>query len=382
MTDVAPIRVAVVIPKYGLIGGAEGFAFELTERLAQHHRFDIHVLANKWRRGDSPITFHKVPTVNFPRWFKPLSFALFSQKIIEKTGFDLIHSHERIFASDIFTFHGIPHKTWVKEVRNKRPSLFDITTSYLEKKLITCAKTPTISAVSSLVKKELLKIYDIPEKRIQVSHPGVSMERFKILDKKACREEILNNHGLKPNDVVALFVGMNFEIKGLDLILNGISNIAKENKESRLKLLVVGRGNEAKFSRMAKDLDIADRVIFAGSTREVEKYYLAGDFFIMPSYYDTFGLVVLEAMAAGLPVIISETVGAKDLVIEKQNGLVLSNKRTLKEITDALNYLHNDANRIQMQEKCFQTARSLSWDNITRQMEALYLQVAEKSRTF
>ncbi len=59
MSHKYPIRVAVVIPKYGLIGGAENFVFEVTERLAEHKDFEIHVFANKWLQGKAPFTFNK-----------------------------------------------------------------------------------------------------------------------------------------------------------------------------------------------------------------------------------------------------------------------------------------------------------------------------------
>jgi len=210
--------------------------------------------------------------------------------------------------------HGIPHKTWIKKARRKPLSLFDRSMAWVEEKAITGSRIPMILPVSSLVKDELLKLYDIPESKIHVIHPGVSTNRFSVFDRETCRHEIRQRHGLSSSDVVVLFVGMNFEIKRLDLVIQGIAGLVNKDRRSyRVKLLVVGRGNTNKYLTLAKDLGISDRIVFIGVTHEVEKYYLASDIFAMPSRFDTFGLAVLEAMMAGLPVLITQRVGARDL---------------------------------------------------------------------
>jgi UDP-glucose:(heptosyl)LPS alpha-1,3-glucosyltransferase len=94
-------RIAVVIPKYGLVGGAEGFAAELTERIAMNSRFDVHVFANRWVASSDRVTFHKIPAIKFPRFLGPPGFAWFVRRRIAASGpFDIIHTHDRIFAAD------------------------------------------------------------------------------------------------------------------------------------------------------------------------------------------------------------------------------------------------------------------------------------------
>ena len=215
------MKIAVVIPKYGLVGGAEGFAYELTERLAGRSGFEIHVFANQWRAGNSPVRFHKVPICVFPRFMRPISFAYFAGRGIGRENFDLVHSHDRIFRMDLFSMHGIPHTTWIKEVRNKRLSLFDRSAGWVEGKGVKRAGTPLIMPVSNLVKAELLRLYEIPEQRIRVIHPGVSTARFSSLQRESCRREIRRRHSLGQDDVVILFVGMNFRIKRLGLVMEG-----------------------------------------------------------------------------------------------------------------------------------------------------------------
>ncbi len=367
------MRIAVVIPKYGLIGGAEGLSYELTERLAEREGLEIHVFANQWQSGSTSITFHKVPIIPLPRFMRPISFAYFSDKWIRCRDYNLIHSHDRIFRMDLLTMHGIPHRTWIKEARHKPLSLFDRATAWVEKNGITGSHCPIILAVSTLVRDELLKLYDIPESKVRVIHPGVSQDRFGSLDQESCRQKIRKRHGLSPSDVVVLFVGMNFEIKRLELVLEGVAeSVTKRDKDSNLKLLVVGKGAEERYLNMARDWGIVNRVIFAGVTRKVEDYYLASDIFAMPSRFDTFGLAVLEAMMAGLPVIITQRVGARDLVNSGLQGFVLSEDPSPGDVAEKLAVLMEKENRLKMGENARKVALQYTWDRTADQVQELY----------
>jgi len=363
--------IAVVIPQYGRIGGAENMAFQLCERLSA--LFDIHVFARKWDCGPSRVTFHKVPMIHFPRWLQPISFAGFAQRQIFRLAFDLVHSHERIFRMDLMTFHGIPHQTWIRDMRQKSLSGFDRATCWAEKKGMKNPALKMILPVSTLVKNELSKHYPISEDRISVMHPGVSIERFSCLNARSCRERIRARHGLSASDVVICFVGMNFEIKRLDLAIQGIAGMRRDGFFSPLpKLLIVGKGGSEPYLKMAKDLGVSDQLVFAGITDEVEAYYLASDFFVMPSRMDTFGLVVLEAMAAGLPVVISSNVGAADLVIHGSSGLILPQNPTAQDMTGSLLRLMAPELRRSMGEAARQVAGNHDWDKVADKMAKIY----------
>ena len=371
------MKIAVVIPKYGLVGGAETFVFEVCERLALHKEFEIHVFANKWQTGQGQIVFHKVPIIRFPHFLAPISFAYFANSRIRQDDYALVHSHERIFEMDLLTFHGIPHKTWIKNARKRPLTLFDHATAWVEQKGFKNNKLKMVMPVSSLVKEEVQKQYGFLGGKVLVNPPGVDTERFSALNPQQCRQEIFLCYGFSPKDVVVLFVSMNFEIKRLDLVLKGIADlISQDKRKTDMKLLVVGKGDVKRFRRLAIDLGISDRVIFTGVIRDVEKYYMAADIFIMPSRLDTFGLVVLEAMAAGLPVIISRSVGARDLVESGVNGFVLSEDPSISEITTSLSELLEPEKRKLMGENGRKVAQLHSWDKTADRVADLYRQIA------
>jgi len=182
-----------------------------------------------------------------------------------------------------------------------------------------------------------------------------------------------NRHGLKSRDVLMLFVGMNFEIKRLDLVIQAMADLEDGVPgDGRRMLLVVGKGDQTHYRNLASRLGIADRIIFTGVTDRVAEIYAAGDCLIMPSRMDTFGLVVLEAMAAGLPAIISGRVGASDLIVDGQNGLVLSNDPSISELSLAMNILLDKTVRTRMGNAAKETAKHHDWDVVADRLAGIY----------
>jgi UDP-glucose:(heptosyl)LPS alpha-1,3-glucosyltransferase len=238
-----------------------------------------------------------------------------------------------------------------------------------------------ILPVSNLVKDELLKRYDIPESRIRIIHPGISAEPFADLDREHCRKEIRQRHGLTLNDVVLLFVGMNFEIKRLDLVLHAVAEMVKKGpRNAEVKLLVVGKGKVERYLTLARHLGITDRVVFVGVTHEIEKYYLAADIFAMPSRYDTFGLAVLEAMMAGLPVIVTQRVGARDLVDSGIHGFVLEQDPAPLVIAEKLAFLMRKETREKMGIDARKRALQHTWESKSTQIARLYRSLSDNQQ--
>ncbi|HDR14798.1 MAG TPA: glycosyltransferase family 1 protein [Desulfobacteraceae bacterium] len=364
------MKVAVVVPKYGLVGGAERVVFELTERLALQENMDIHVFANAWRAGLAPVTFHRIPRIAFPRCLRPLAFAFITARMTARQRFDLIHSHERIIDMDVFTMHGIPHRTWVHEARGKRMSLFDLAVDRVERRGITRAK-PFMLPVSSLVKDELRRVYSLPEDRLKVIHPGIDQKFFHALE----RERLRADWGFTENDVVILFVGMNFEIKRLDLAMEALASAMRSRHSARPLLLVAGRGDIKHYKARAEELGISKRVRFAGVVEDMAACYASADAFFMPSRFDTFGLVVLEAMAAGLPVIITDRTGAKDVVVSGREGFVIPVDASASVYAECIGRLMDRDKREEMGSLARTAAAAHSWEGVVSRVVEVYHKV-------
>ena len=368
-------RIAVVIPKYGLIGGAEQFVAELTERVALNRHYEMHVFANKWTVHSEHVTFHKVPAITFPKFLTTPSFAWFAGRMIARVGFDLVHAHDRIFEADIFTMHGIPHRLWAQEIRKKRMNLYDYATDWVERALVGNKKCRLFLAVSSLTKEKFLQVYTTtnPES-VQIMHPGVELERFQKLDRPSCRRQIRESYGIGPDEIVFLFVSMNFEIKGLDKLMAALAIVKTGNPGQKFTLLVVGKGDVRRYAELAGKLGLADRVVFAGimDKEKLDKTYLASDIFSILSKFDTFGMVVLEAMAASLPVIVSDRVGAKDMLTEGVNGCIIDEEDDPVKISEKISPFLDRKKSFLMGQEAYRKARDCTWEQAARRLESIY----------
>jgi UDP-glucose:(heptosyl)LPS alpha-1,3-glucosyltransferase len=287
--------------------------------------------------------------------------------------FDLVHTHDRIFDADMFTMHGVPHRTWVYDVRKKSMSLFDMATCRVESYLINNKRCRKLLPVSCMTKEKLLQNYDVEPDRIEVIHPGVDIETFEGLDREYCRREIRKEFDIGPSDIVILFVSMNFEIKGLDYVIDGIAKLKSLKPETAVKLLVVGKGNHDKFRKQAQDASAGKSIIFAGVRKEdLRNIYMASDIFMMLSRFDTFGISVLEAMAASLPVIVSGNVGAKDVIRESENGFVVDDPGNADEVCEKIAVVLDERTRSEMAREALKTALDNTWDKVADRVNSVY----------
>jgi len=371
-------KIAVVIPKYGLVGGAEHFVLELTRRLSLNPWYDIHVFANKWLVNEDHLTFHRIPIIAFPKFLTTISFSCFVKQKMAKMDLDLRHTHDRIFDADIFTMHSVPHTFWIHHVRRKDMSLNDHATAWLEKKLVRNPRCKRFISVSKLASEKFLQAYDVDAKKIQVIHPGIDMARYRGLDRGQCRQEIRSLWGIEETDTVILFVSMNFDIKGLDALMAAAAKAKSNDRSQKIKLLIVGKGEEKKYIRIAKNLGIGNDVIFAGVHREkLERIYLASDIFSILSKFDTFGIAVLEAMAASLPVVVSGNVGAKDLVTNGVNGFTIEDSTDLDDISEKICILLDKEVRTRMGVAARETALENTWESVAKKYEFIYDELLE-----
>jgi len=368
-------KIAVVIPKYGLAGGAEQFASELTGRLRDKTKDAFHVLANRWASDSGVVRFEKIPIVSFPKWLTTISFAWFAQRQIRRGNFDLVHSHERIFAADLFTLHGVPHRYWVDQVRRKSMSLYDRATAWVERKLVLEGGCRKFVAVSHLTRDIFLQEYLIDPEKVAVIHPGVELSDYRRKSKDDVRRAVRSSLDISENELVMVFASMNFEIKGLDDIIASLGKIQKQSP--RLKLVVAGKGNIKKYQKIAGEAGAAENIVFTGvlDRDKLTDLYLAGDLYVMLSKFDTFGMVVLEAMAAGLPVMVSSHVGAKDLVVQNENGFVVDDPSDHDRVAFMLKAMLEENNRRLMSAAALTTAAENSWDAATEKYRALYAEI-------
>jgi len=170
-------------------------------------------------------------------------------------------------------------------------------------------------------KLDLVRYYGAVPEKIGVVPCGVNMDLFRPIDKKCARREL----GLT-NEKVLLFVGRIDPLKGIEQMIKAMPLL--ENNED-LKLIVVGgdensRAELAELQKLAEGLGIGEKVAFQGLVRQekLPYYYSAADVCVVPSYYESFGLVALESLACGTPVVAADVGDLKNIIRQGETGYV------------------------------------------------------------
>ena len=223
------------------------------------------------------------------------------------------------------------------------------------------SRTRVLGAVSPGVAGELASAY--PGARVIVTPNGVDLERFRP-DPDA-RTRMRRSQAVGDEDMVALFVGGDWHRKGLEIALHALVGAPST------RLWVVGAGDCDAFRARAEALGVAQRVIFFGVRRDVERFHQAADVLVLPSRYEAFPLVSLEAAACGLPLLTTKVNGVTEIVGDGDAGWIL--ERSAQAFGQALQALAEDPERRRrMGREARRRAEGFSWEASTAEVLRLY----------
>ena len=333
-------------------GGAERYLVDLCIRMAAEG-YEVHVYSERRDEEAPGILFHSVKTIPFPKSLRLLSFAIRATKEIENGNYDITFGVGNTLKADILQPHGGVHWAWFwRSLRAyDHPILWTIkflgrilslkqwVGGWVEDAPYQGKRFRAIIAISDMVKQDMIRWYRVPEERITVVYNGVDVDRFHPRNRQY-RDEIRGRHNIGPGDLVILFVSNNFQMKGLGFLIKALATI-KKDPPSPFKLLVLGRDRRGSYLSLAKDMGIFEEVIFAGSTKEPEKYYGASDLLVHPTFYDACSLTVLEALASGMPVITTCSNGAGGMITQGQEGFVISDPRDGRTLVEKILFFLN-----------------------------------------
>ncbi|MDX1567342.1 MAG: glycosyltransferase family 4 protein, partial [Longimicrobiales bacterium] len=207
---------------------------------------------------------------------------------------------------------------------------------------------PDVIANSHYMRGQILKSYDIPESRVHVIYNGIDPEEFSPEERARLRPQQRAEWGVPENATCMLFLGHNFRLKGLWQMLEVVARLRSEGAAADLRLLVAGRGTgrgqRRKADRLIRKLGLEGAVHMLGSVQPPIRALAAADFLVHLSWHDSFGFVVLEAMAAGIPVVTTPFAGASELVDDGRSGILVY-PGSQDEVQDAVRRLLDDEER-------------------------------------
>jgi UDP-glucose:(heptosyl)LPS alpha-1,3-glucosyltransferase len=221
---------------------------------------------------------------------------------------------------------------------------------------------------SGMVRDEIAARFGVSPTRLHVIHNGVDFAKFRP-GEAAHRERATHASLPRTSAPVWLFAGSGWRRKGLDTAMRALA--ASEHEESRL--WVAGADPPSRWRRLARRLGIGARVDFLGSRVDLECVYRAADALLLPSRYDAFANVCLEAAASGLPVVTCRSNGSSELFANA--GIVLDDAEDACGFAQALDRLTDASLREELAAKARALTLELSWDRHVEQLRALYARV-------
>ena len=353
------MKIAVLIRNFVTTGGAERYAVEVTQRLAKKHDITVFCQTHDPALVEG-LKVHKVFKIgDKPRWLNQILFAIACDRATKNQGFDAIHSHDRTYHYDAYVVHCPCYKTKFVEAGPKGLfkyglraflSLRHATYRWLEREQFKTHPQRVVIVVSDYISRNIQLCYPGQTTKVVVAPPGVEKVTHTCSAPKTGEK------------LEVLFVGTEFKRKGLEHALRGFARSKLNNSH----LSIAGGGDPSEFLALAKQLGIEQRVTFLGLVKDVASLYQKSHLFLFPTVIEPFGMSPLEAMAYGLPVIISPPQN-NGFVEQLEHGeaIVLKDLEDAQEIGRAIDEFENlDTWRLYSQ-KSLAVADRLSWDSTT-----------------
>uniref|UniRef100_A0A7C4M0T9 Glycosyltransferase n=1 Tax=candidate division CPR3 bacterium TaxID=2268181 RepID=A0A7C4M0T9_UNCC3 len=351
------------------------------------HKIDVYTRTHK-KKDEKLITIHRNTRIIHLTSFDINSYEKRIVNYINDNNlkYDLIHSHyyysgligcslkEKLSIPLVMTFHtlGVMKKIYLHINDKKRIEH--------EKKIARCADGIIVS--TKLESHDLIRYYNVSSKKIFVVSPGVNHNIFKRYDRNySCRK--LN---LEEDKKIIVFIGRIDPVKRINLLIEAVAKLSKiypSFKNKFLVLLIGGdigsrefwKNKEVKKIRYLiakKDLECCVKFIGSQPHHLLPFYYSAADVVVMPSIYESFGFVVLEALACGSTVLASKTGGVTFLIKDKENGRYFKSENydNLSEILWEL--LNDDKQRIRLGNNALKSVRNYSWEKQAEETLGVY----------
>ncbi len=365
-----------VLHYFPVLGGLENWTQHIAEGLYEEADFFVITGKVKGQKKEeikngvniSRTSLFSLANLSYSSFFyilTTLPFIFFrSLKTIKKEKINLLHCQG--FLSSLLGFllskaTGIPYISTVQRLEND---------TWLKGRVY--RKSAYCIAVSQAVKRYFEKI---GVKNVSVIPNGIDLAKFQGVDRQKSREQL----GLK-DEFVVITVARLEKVKGIEFLLRAVEIFPPPNggvppKAGNFQLLIIGDGSQrGRLEGLAKKFGLKDKVRFLGQVQNemVPRYLASADCFVLPSLKEGFGIAILEAMAAGLPVVASRVGGILDIIKEGYNGL-LAEPGNPEALAKAIEKIYSDrflAESLAQNAKA--TITQYSWPAICSQVMKIY----------
>lgn len=310
------MKICLIARPFVFHGGVErATAGLVTALVARGH--DVHLVSPGAQGPLAGVTLHPLRLPRLPASLHALVLGRIARRAVAAGRWDVVQSHERTLCQQVYRAGEGCHRAYLaSDVRRVGRFLHHRVTLALEARVF--ARTPRIVAIARRGKREIEGLYGVSPSRVTVIYNGVDLERFHpdnvAVHRRGARAEV----DVAESEHLLIFAGSGFERKGLVTAIQALARLA------HMVLIVIGRGDEMRYRGLAERLGVADRVRWLGVRSDLERWYAAADVLVLPTRYEPFGNVHLEALASGLPVVTTTVAGGSEVVEDGKNGAVVA----------------------------------------------------------
>lgn len=390
-------KVAIIIERADTsLGGAERSIFELAGALSQLG-LEVDILAAKGQPDNKNI--HILCQDRAGERTGYFAFKKVLRRHLSENRYDIIHSVLPYDFIDVYQPRGgsyaesilrnaVSYQNKFIESYKKLTAFTNLRRTILqraERKLCKNPDGPIIAALSQYVAQQFKRHYAVRDERIVVIPNGVNVDRqINPEEAKKLRTKILSQLGLKEadNPVLFLFVANNFRLKGLAVLIKAMQLASQRKTQQHAYLIVAGNDRIGKYRRMTEKLDINKNIVFLGNINDIQNILSIVNVAVLPTFYDPSSRFILEALAAGRPVITTRFNGAADLFVHNRHGIVLDMPEDVAALAEAIGYF-TDTDNIRKASAAIAAdnlKEKVSIKSVARQLKIVYESISKRKQ--
>jgi UDP-glucose:(heptosyl)LPS alpha-1,3-glucosyltransferase len=386
-------RLAVVSPFLDKRHGSERITIEWLSHLPDE--FDIHVYSQRVDDFDeSKFTWHRIPKLsgphllNFLWWLAANRLWRYWDGRFRGLRHDLVFSAgANCLDADAICVH-IVFAEYTRQVRGgmsflrnplwEWPRLLHRRLYYgisilMEGRVYKNCETKLI-VYSRKTARELKQFYGRTD-RIPVLHLGLDHSVFNTTVRAALRGRAREELKLAENQFTLILVGNDWRNKGVPVLLDALAHL----RDLPVVLLIVSREDQSSCRGLITEKKLDDRVLFLPPRKDIEFYYAAADAYAGPSLQESYGIPPAEAMACGLPVIVSSAAGVSEIVTDDVDAMVLDDPTDVDKLATMIRRLYEDKElRNRLGSKARETARRYTWDRNGRDLAVILEEILQR----
>jgi UDP-glucose:(heptosyl)LPS alpha-1,3-glucosyltransferase len=367
-------------------GGVEQWTWHYAQWLLRE-RHEVHVVA---RGVSAEVAQSGVIVQRIDAGASRTDFADRVALQLRLLGLDVVHDTGCGWYSDIFQPHGgsrvasfeqnlLLAPSWLRGIKRRAVAWLP---RYREFERLAARQYDDTSriylAISRMVANDLQRYHHVRPEQVRIVYNGVDCDRFSPAHREEHRERVRREMQVADDETLLLIVAHNYRLKGVHTLVRAVGRLVRQGQ--RVRLAIVGGRKFGEYRRLAARSGCGSAVSFLGSHDDPVPFYAAADVYVQPTFYDPCSLVVLEALASGLPTITSRFNGAGELITPGIEGSIVNDPADDRELAEHLSCVLDASHRREMGQAARRLALDHTWDRNCREIMQLYRELSPQRK--